>query len=60
MTRAPFGGASGEAVHHRRLDKAGADGVDADVLRGVVEGRALGQADDAMFRRRVGGCPRNR
>ena len=34
-------GASGKAIHHRRGDNAGAHGVDADVLRGVVFQRQL-------------------
>ncbi len=34
-----LGGASGETIHHRRGDNAGADGVHADVLRSVVERR---------------------
>src|SRR6059058_3740315 len=43
--RASFGRAPGEAAHHRRVDVARADGVDTDVLRGVVEGRRPGEAD---------------
>ncbi len=54
--RAPFGRAPGEAIHHRRVDVAGADGVDADVLRGVVEGRRLGEADHAVLRGGVRGA----
>jgi len=48
--RAPFGRAPGEATHHRGVDAAGTDGVDADVLRGVVEGRRAGEAYHAVFR----------
>jgi len=54
--RAPFGRAAGEAFHHRRLDVAGADGVDADVLRGVIEGRRLGEAKHAVLRGGVRGA----
>ena len=54
--RAPFGRAPGEATHHRSVDVAGTDGVDADVLRGVVEGGRAGEADHAMFRRGVRGA----
>src|SRR5213078_759880 len=36
--RAPLGRAAGEAPHHRGVDVPGADGVDAEVLPGVVEG----------------------
>src|SRR5256886_14408345 len=48
--RASLGRAPGEATHHRRVDVPGADGVDADVLRGVVEGRRPGDADHAVLR----------
>ena len=48
--RAAFGRAAGEAIHHRGVDVAGTDGVDADVLRSVVEGGRAGEADDAVFR----------
>ena len=47
--RPPLGRAPGEAAHHRRVDVPGADGVDAEVLRGVVEGGRLGQADHAVL-----------
>jgi len=53
---APFIRAAGEATHHRGVDVAGTDGIDADVLRGVVEGRCLGQSDRAMFRSGVRGA----
>jgi len=43
-----------EAIHHRRLDVAGTDGVDADVLSGIIEGRCSGEANDAAFRSGVG------
>src|SRR5215207_1787518 len=45
-----FGSAVGEAVHHRGGDVSGGDGVDADVLRGVVERRRPGQPDYAVLR----------
>jgi hypothetical protein len=41
---------------HRRLDGAGADGVDADAARRVFERGAPGQADDAVLGRVVGGA----
>ena len=42
-------------VDHVGVDDAGADGVDADAGRGVVERGALGEADDAELRGAVGG-----
>src|SRR3954463_7147403 len=42
--RSALGRAPGEAPHHRRVDVPGADGVDAEVLGGVVEGGGLRQA----------------
>ena len=48
-------GAPAEAVHHRGFDDPGAHGVDAEVQRRVVEGRRLGEADDAEFRGAVRG-----
>ena len=39
-------------THHRGVDVAGTDGVDADVLRGVVEGRRPGEADHTVLRSR--------
>ena len=53
---AAFGGAAGEALHHRGVDDAGADGVDADVRCRVVERGRLGQADDAVLGGDVGGA----
>ena len=50
-----LGGAAGEPVHHLGVDDAGADGVDADVRRRVVECGVLGQADHAVLRGGVGG-----
>src|SRR4051794_3660560 len=47
--RAALGGAPGKPVHHRRVDVPRADGVDAEVLGGVVEGGGLGQADHAVL-----------
>src|SRR5206468_11655614 len=41
--------------HHRGLDGAGADGVDADTAGGVFQGSAASQPDDAMFGRVIGG-----
>src|SRR5439155_27214666 len=41
---AAFVGVAGEAAHHLGVDNSGADGVDADVLGGVVERGGLGQA----------------
>src|SRR5262249_22660399 len=54
--RAPFGRAPGEATHHRGVGVAGTDGVDADVLRGVVECRRAGEADHAVLRGSVRGA----
>src|SRR5687767_9478647 len=54
--RAPFGRAAGEAIHHRGVDIAGTDDVDADVLRGVVERRRSGEANQAMLRGGVRGA----
>ena len=51
-----FGGAAGEAIHHLGVDYAGADGVDPDVRRGVVECGVFGQADHAVFRGGIGGA----
>src|SRR5207248_10915042 len=48
--RAPPWRAPGEAIHHRSVDVTGTNGVDADVLRCVVEGRPAGKADHAVFR----------
>src|SRR5437867_12771863 len=53
--RPPLRGAAGEASHHRAIDVPGADGVDADVRRRVVEGRRPGEADHAVFRGGVRG-----
>src|SRR5438034_4579268 len=53
--RPPRRGAAGEASHHRGIDVPGADGVDADVRRRVVEGRRPGEADHAVFRGGVRG-----
>jgi hypothetical protein len=39
---------------HRRLDGAGADGIDADAARRVLQRGALGQAEDAVLGRVVG------
>jgi hypothetical protein len=44
---------AGEAIHHRRIDIARANGVHANVLRGVVEGGRAGEADHSVFRRGV-------
>src|SRR5947209_13846843 len=49
----PLRGAPAEAIHHWRVDDAGAHDIDADVLRGVVEGRRLRQADHTVFLRDV-------
>src|SRR6185437_5861464 len=51
--RPPFSGAAGEASHHRGVDIAGADDVNANVLCGVIEGRRPGEADHAVFRRGI-------
>ena len=40
---------------HRGVERAGADGVDADATRGVLEGGAAGEADDAVLGGVVGG-----
>jgi hypothetical protein len=53
--RAPFGCAPGEATHHRGIDVAGADDVDPDVLRCVVESRRLRQANHTVLRGGVRG-----
>ena len=39
----------------RRVDQAGDDGVDRDLIASEFERRRLHQADDSPFRRRVGG-----
>src|SRR5438105_5810783 len=44
-----------EASDHLGVDDAGADGVDADVRCGVVQGGALGESDDAELRGTVRG-----
>jgi hypothetical protein len=44
-----FVGVAGEAAHHLGVDDAGADGVDADVRGGVVQGGRLGEADEAVL-----------
>ena len=36
-------------VDHRRVDRSGADGVDADAARRVLEGGALGEAEHAVL-----------
>src|SRR3954447_2572802 len=41
---------------HRRLDGAGADGVDADPARRVLQRGALGEAEDAVLGGMVGGA----
>ena len=41
--------------HHRRVDRAGADRVDADAARGVFERDAAGQAYHAMLGGVIGG-----
>lgn len=38
--------AFGNAADERRLDVAGADGIDADAVRAVVDAVRLGEADD--------------
>src|SRR5436190_1831925 len=48
--RAALWRAPGEAIHHRSIDVTGTNGVDADVLGCVVEGRRAGKADHAVFR----------
>src|SRR6266496_2327058 len=53
-SRPPLRSPAGEATHHRSIDIAGANGVDANVLRRVVEGRGPGEADHAVLRRSVG------
>ena len=40
---------------HRGVERAGADGVDADAAWGVLEGGAAGEADDAVLGGVVGG-----
>src|SRR5437868_1370873 len=47
--RALLIGAAGEAIHHRRVDIARANDVNANILRGVIEGRRPGEADHAVF-----------
>jgi hypothetical protein len=42
----------------RRLDKAGADGVAGDVVARQFQCDRLRKADDAMFRRDIGGLER--
>src|SRR5215208_6099667 len=46
------------AFDHRGLDSSRADRVDADAAGSVLEGRALGEADDAVFGGVVGGAAR--
>src|SRR5947209_10778243 len=41
--------AAGKAVHHWGVDDTGTDGVDPDIRRCVVEGRASRQPDDAVL-----------
>lgn len=53
---AAFGRAAGEAFHHRRCDVAGTDGIDAEVLRGVIKCRRLGESDHAVLRGGVRGA----
>ena len=53
----PSARAAGEAVHHRGVDVAGTDGVDADVLRGVVEGRRLVRPITPCFAAVYAGLP---
>src|SRR4051812_3558472 len=43
--RSPLGGPASEPRHHRSVDIAGTDGVNADVLSGVVQGSRLGKAN---------------
>jgi len=45
-------------VDHLGADHARADGVDADTVLGVLERGRLGQPDDSVFARDVGGEPR--
>jgi hypothetical protein len=52
---AAFVGVAGEAAHHRGVDDAGADGVDADAVGGVVQGGRFGEADEAVLGCGVGG-----
>ena len=40
-------GAAEGAVHHVGVCGAGGDAVDGDLVRGELEGEALGEADDA-------------
>ena len=41
---------------HRGVERAGADGVDADAAWCVLEGGAAGEADDAVLGGVVGGA----
>src|SRR5689334_18566796 len=49
----PLRSASAKAIHHRCVNDPGAYGVDADVLRGVIESRRSGESDYAMFCRNI-------
>src|SRR5438270_13228075 len=53
---ASLGCASGEAAHHRSVDVARTDCIDANSLRGIVEGRRLGETYDAVLSGGVGGA----
>ena len=45
------------AIDHRRVHRAGADAVDADVVLAVIDRHRLGEADHRGLRGRVGGEP---
>src|SRR5437764_7775460 len=47
--------AAAEAIHHRRLDDAGAHGVHTDVCLGVIESGSLSKTDNAELRGAVRG-----
>ena len=44
-------------IDHRRVHRAGADAVDADVVLAVIDRHRLGEADHGGLRGRVGGEP---
>src|SRR4051812_35727147 len=48
--RPAFRRAAGKSAHHRRIDVARANGIDANVLRRVVERRRAREADHTVLR----------
>lgn len=55
--RMPFGRVTSEAAHHRGVDVPRANGVDADILRAVIESRRLRQAITPCFAAAYAGLP---